>query len=218
MDTMVFTMNPETPYLTRHSIQLTLLSFVAVYLVFTDLVIIAIALYFGPPLNILLDCIRTLDDSSVLKREKNFFLLLHIYHNNIIEKLQAFSKLFYYTFIVQLSASFLLLLFMFFMMQKTHDYHFLCPMILGIFFQFSAFCFFGAFIFGKTEQIFTELYLTKWYEFSNKDKQILMLMMMMSQRPFGFKAAGIYDINLVMFINVTKLAFSYCTILYALTQ
>ncbi|GAB0086698.1 hypothetical protein DMENIID0001_008070 [Sergentomyia squamirostris] len=80
--------------------------------------------------------------------------------------------------------------------------------------KFFFLCLFGQFIYNETEKIFTTLYLTRWYEMSLSDQKIILMMMKMSKEPFGFKALGVYDINIVMFVQVIKACFSYCAILY----
>uniref|UniRef100_A0A3F2ZDG7 Odorant receptor n=1 Tax=Lutzomyia longipalpis TaxID=7200 RepID=A0A3F2ZDG7_LUTLO len=80
--------------------------------------------------------------------------------------------------------------------------------------QILIYCIFGQLIFTETEKISDNLYLTKWYDLNREDKRTLLLMMMMSSRPFGLKAAGMYNINIVLFVQIMKLIFSYCAILY----
>ncbi|XP_059611079.1 odorant receptor 4-like [Phlebotomus argentipes] len=179
-----------------------------------DCFIIYIALYFISSLDILLDCIRSLDDSSTLQKEKDLLLYIHFYHLKIIRNLRLFSNLLYYVFVIHLVTNPIFFFLTFYMIQQWDNFLFVYVLTSAMYFQFGILCVFGQMIFSKTEIIFTELYLTKWYEFSKDSQKMLKMMMIVSQRPFGFKAAEMYDINLMMFVNVVKLAFSFCAILY----
>uniref|UniRef100_A0A3F2ZEG8 Odorant receptor n=1 Tax=Phlebotomus papatasi TaxID=29031 RepID=A0A3F2ZEG8_PHLPP len=206
----------EENFWIRHILQTIFVATTGCVLIFTDLFVVSIPLYFIPALNILLDRIRNLDDYLAVNRKQNLILSLQIYHMQIIQNLNRYSNIIYNVFVIQFSTSFFLFLGTFYMLRKYQEF-FLYPLTAGILFQFSAFCIFGEFIYGKTERLLTELYLTKWYTFSRNEQKILSMMMMMSQKPFGFKAAGMYDINLKMFVQVLKIAFTYCTILYTIT-
>lgn len=220
-DTKVFEL-PETltngqSYIYRHLPQLIFMILGAPLLSSSDLIIVHLSLYFVSSLNIVLDAIKSLSDISAIEKKKKLLLNLYFYHLKILDNLELFSNMLYYVFVVQFSTNFLFFLVTFYMLGRAHNMFFLYPLIIAVFFQFSTFCFFGEVIFERTERIFIELYLTKWYAFSNEDKRMMLMMMMISQKPFGFKAAGMYDVNLMMFLQVVKIAFSYCTILYALT-
>ncbi|GAB0089697.1 uncharacterized protein DMENIID0001_042840 [Sergentomyia squamirostris] len=86
--------------------------------------------------------------------------------------------------------------------------------ILSVGGQFFYLCGSGQFIFNETEKLFTNLYLTRWYEMSLNDQKAILMMMKMSKNPFGMKLFRVYDINIIMFVNVIKGCFSYCAILY----
>lgn len=207
----------QTSFTMRHILQTSLVTVPAQLLTVSDAIFIYIALYFASSLNILLDCIGNVDSTPIMRKNENFILYLQFYHLKIIKNLQLFSDMLYYVFVIQFSTNFFFLLIMFFMIGRFQDMYLIYPLVGAVFFQLSILCFFGEFIIGRTENVFRELYMTKWYEFSKENKSILLIMMIASQKPFSFKAAKMYDVNLVMLVQVIKITFSYCTILYSLT-
>ncbi|XP_055681858.1 odorant receptor 22c-like [Lutzomyia longipalpis] len=126
----------------------------------------------------------------------------------------AFFILLIYMNLKELFSSVLLILFNFYLlMYSLTDFLYIC-LIGCIFCQLALFCLFGQKIHEKSERIFIDLYLTKWYEMDVKDQKILLLIMKMSQKTLGLKAGGMYAIDSSMFVQVTKMCFSYATILY----
>ncbi|XP_055701721.1 odorant receptor 82a [Phlebotomus papatasi] len=159
----------------------------------SDMVFIHLALYFPSSLNILLDCIKNLDHPSANRENQRLIRYLQIYHLEIIKNLQLFNRTLNYVLTAQFSTIFFWFIVMFYMIGIFKDMLFIYPVLTAVFFQLSTFCFFGELIIGKTESISTELYLTNWYEYSREEKMIVSMMMMMSQKSFVFKAAGMYD-------------------------
>ncbi|XP_055685253.1 odorant receptor 13a-like [Lutzomyia longipalpis] len=62
-------------------------------------------------------------------------------------------------------------------------------------------CILGEFIRLKSENLSDTLYQTNWYELSLKDQKIFLTTLGMTQRVYGLKAAGMYDVNLYTFIE-----------------
>lgn len=184
----------------------------AAIMLLVDTVLITIGFYYIAILNKFRDFIRYLNVSNLTK-VRELLIDIQKFHYNLLKKFELFSDVFGFTFTIQIASSVVFHLFIFFVLQSDQAIVFV-PLFITVFSQFGAVCIFGEFIFSKTENFFKELYLTKWHEFNVKEQKMLLMMMYMAQRPFGLTAAGMYDINLLMFIQVTKAGFSFCAILY----
>ncbi|XP_059620575.1 uncharacterized protein LOC132264395 [Phlebotomus argentipes] len=184
-------------------------------IVLYDTILISIGLYFISSLDIFHDMITCLDDSK-LRNKSQFVKMCYTFHCELLTILDTFNYVFSYTLTVQAVTSFGFLLFVFYLI-KIPGAIALFPLLLAIFAQFGALCLFGQVIFTKSERIFVTLYLTKWYEFNLNDQKLMLMMMKICGNSLGFKAAGIYDINLMMFIQGVKFGFSYCALIYSLS-
>uniref|UniRef100_A0A240SXT5 Odorant receptor n=1 Tax=Lutzomyia longipalpis TaxID=7200 RepID=A0A240SXT5_LUTLO len=209
----------STNYFNTHTIGGSLLLFYDVInLAISESTMILIGIYLIATLNILSDLIFSLNEkfqSGSDKQSNNSILQqIVILHIEILSKFREFCNIFDVVFAIQLFSSVLLLLFNFYLlMYSLTDFLYIC-LIGCIFCQLALFCLFGQKIHEKSERIFIDLYLTKWYEMDVKDQKILLLIMKMSQKTLGLKAGGIYAIDSSMFVQVTKMCFSYATILY----
>uniref|UniRef100_A0A7G3B9I4 Odorant receptor n=1 Tax=Lutzomyia longipalpis TaxID=7200 RepID=A0A7G3B9I4_LUTLO len=184
--------------------------------ILSDYTAIFIGIYFIGALNILNMLIGKLNESSNIPSAGKVLLPNIIkLHMEIISKLDVFCEVFFLTFIIQLLTSVMLILFKFYLLMQSINFLYF-SVLCCIFIQFALFCLFGQIIFNKSERIFTELYQTKWYEMEIKDQKALLLIMKLSQKTVGLKAAGMYDINFVMFFQVTKMCLSYGALLYTL--
>uniref|UniRef100_A0A240SXV7 Odorant receptor n=2 Tax=Lutzomyia longipalpis TaxID=7200 RepID=A0A240SXV7_LUTLO len=146
--------------------------------------------------------------------EDGFILILHKLHCEIHRKFCIYEKIFlYFVFfdIVFNAGPIIGLLIIIRLYPYMNIFYIIFVLIVS---QQLIYCIFGQLIFTETEKISDRLYLTKWYDMKREDKQFLLLMMMMSSRPFGLKAAGMYAINIVLFVKIMKLCFSYYAILY----
>uniref|UniRef100_A0A3F2ZEN9 Odorant receptor n=1 Tax=Phlebotomus papatasi TaxID=29031 RepID=A0A3F2ZEN9_PHLPP len=207
-------LTPSSNLFYQHIHQFFVLQLSAILLMIPDTVLISIGFYFIAILNIFKDILRYIDNvDSTNKRQ--FLLQIHKLHCNILDKFCIFSEVFYYTFTVQIATSVVFMMFIFFILQTEGGLAFL-PLLLAIFGQFGAACIFGELIYSKTEKLSTELYLTNWYELDLEEQKILLMMLYMTQKTFGLKAAGMYDINIEMFIEVIKAGISCLAILYTL--
>uniref|UniRef100_A0A3F2ZEA8 Odorant receptor n=1 Tax=Phlebotomus papatasi TaxID=29031 RepID=A0A3F2ZEA8_PHLPP len=176
-----------------------------------DIILVTIGFYFMAIFNIFRDRIKSLDNSGI-NDIKQYLINIHKFHVDILNKFQLFDEIFNYAFAVQVGTSVVFILLIFFLLRIV-GFLFI-PLFLATSGQFLFICLFGQLIFSKTEILFTELYLTKWYEFNVKEQKMLLLMMYRAQKHFGLRAAGMYDINLIMFIQVIKAGISFCAILY----
>uniref|UniRef100_A0A3F2ZEP1 Odorant receptor n=1 Tax=Phlebotomus papatasi TaxID=29031 RepID=A0A3F2ZEP1_PHLPP len=180
-----------------------------------ECILVTIGFYFIALLNVFHDMIKHLDKPNV-ENKKQFLRTIYTFHCAILKKFEIFNNVYFYVFTMQAGSSSLFIMLIFYIIRLKMNLIFV-PLLLGIFLQFGLLCIFGEFIFSKSEKIFTDLYLTKWYEFDLSDQKVFLIMMCISQYPFGLKAAGMYDINIIMFVQVVKAGFSFCAILYTFT-
>lgn len=195
--------------------QFIVLQLVILIVLVSESTLVVIGFNFLAIINIFRDMIRQLDNPKVTDKT-NFLIEIHKFHCGILKNFKLFSDIFGYVFAVQFGTSGIFMLFIFYLIQSDDAVAFL-PLYVTLFVQFGVICIFGELIFSKTENIFTELYLTKWYDYNVKEQKMLLLMMCMARRPFGLKAAGMYDINILMFFKVVKAGISFCTLLYTFT-
>lgn len=194
-----------------HIHQLLIFTISSITFLIVDSTLMTIGFYFMAIFNIFRDMIKYLDNSGV-NAIKQYLIDMQEFHLDILNKFQLFDEIFFYALAVQLATSVVFILVIFFLL-RTAGLLFV-PLFVTVSGQFFAVCLFGQLIFSKTEIFFTELYLTKWYEFNIREQKMLLIMMYVAQRPFGLRAAGMYDINLIMFIQIIKAGISFCAILY----
>uniref|UniRef100_A0A3F2ZEC6 Odorant receptor n=1 Tax=Phlebotomus papatasi TaxID=29031 RepID=A0A3F2ZEC6_PHLPP len=180
-----------------------------------EYILITIGSYIIAIQNIFHDMIKQLDNSN-LENKKKVLKTIYIFHCKILKNLKMFNDVYSFVFTIQALSSAVIIMLLFYIIRIETNLIFI-PLVLGIYLQFSLLCIFGELIYSKTANIFVDLYLTKWYEFDLSDQKVFLMMMRASQNPFGLKAAGMYDINIVMFIQVVKAGFSFCAILYTFT-
>ncbi|GAB0099556.1 hypothetical protein DMENIID0001_154360 [Sergentomyia squamirostris] len=70
----------------------------------------------------------------------------------------------------------------------------------------------------KSEKLSEAFYEVNWYELSLKDQKAFLVILGTAQRQYGLKAAGMYVVDIYAFFQITKAAFSYCAILFALSK
>uniref|UniRef100_A0A240SXU6 Odorant receptor n=1 Tax=Lutzomyia longipalpis TaxID=7200 RepID=A0A240SXU6_LUTLO len=192
-----------------------LLLYNIISLIITECTMMLIGIYFIGALSILSEIIKKLNESSNIPSAGKLLRSIITLHIEILTNFNEFCDIFYFIFTIQLFTSVLLLLGIFYLLLQTMAVLFV-SIVGSIYCQFTLFCIFGQIIRGKSERIFTDLYQTKWYEMSIKDQKALLIIMRMSQKGFELRACGMYDIDFMMLVNVSKMCFSYCTILYAL--
>ncbi|XP_059608001.1 uncharacterized protein LOC132255848 [Phlebotomus argentipes] len=161
----------------------------AIYIITIDLGVIFIGIEIMAVLNILNDYMKLIDKKA--KEIPNYLKLIIIRHNDMIDKVNLFNGAIQKTGFVQVTTRI---------------------------FQILLLCLFGELIKMKTERLSETLYLTNWYELSVKDQKMFLLVLAMAQKDFGLKAAGMYDVNLNAFVQIMKLAISYCAALHALSK
>ncbi|GAB0092574.1 hypothetical protein DMENIID0001_075800 [Sergentomyia squamirostris] len=171
-----------------------------------------LSFYFFSMLRILNEYILNFDNPNSSASLQLCFQL----HLEIYMKFKIFKEVFSTAEAAEMVASPILILSIFLNIKLSPDVPmFYCWLIVSIT-QFFVLCMFGQLIFIETEEIFTNLYLTRWYQMSQNNQMTILMMMKMSRKPFGLRMLGMYDINIAMFGDVVKVCFSYCAILYTL--
>uniref|UniRef100_A0A3F2ZEJ8 Odorant receptor n=1 Tax=Phlebotomus papatasi TaxID=29031 RepID=A0A3F2ZEJ8_PHLPP len=187
----------------------------SILFVTTDCIIMFLGIYFITIINIFLDSIEKLDNEDFIMSSKRHLCHYHEKHLQIVQKLKEFDKIFRMVEIVQMGSCLPLIVGTLYVVRLYPSLLNIYIMLCTIIIQFFIICLFGEFIHSKTEEIFTKFYLTKWYKMSQEDKMILLMLMKLTIKPFSLKAAGMYDINMKSFVEVTKFSFSFCAILFA---
>uniref|UniRef100_A0A240SXR5 Odorant receptor n=2 Tax=Lutzomyia longipalpis TaxID=7200 RepID=A0A240SXR5_LUTLO len=161
------------------------------------------------------ECITLLENNEEDTNVDEFILILHKLHCEIYSKFYIYGNIFSYSlfFEITLNAGTAIADLIIIRLYPFQALFYISFIVLVS--QLLIYCIFGQIIFTETEKISENLYLTKWYDMNKGNKQILLIMMMMSSRPFGLKAAGMYELNIVLFVQIMKLIFSYCAIFYA---
>uniref|UniRef100_A0A240SXZ9 Odorant receptor n=1 Tax=Lutzomyia longipalpis TaxID=7200 RepID=A0A240SXZ9_LUTLO len=181
-----------------------------------DLGIIFLGLQVIAELNILSDCMKLLNEK--IKTDQKFLSKIIKRHCSVIENLNLLSKIISETTSLQLLLTGVALLFGFtFLIKYTMGIGNYIIIICGGSLSLPI-CVLGEFIRLKTENLSETFYQTNWYELSLKDQKTFLIILGMAQREYGLKAAGMYDVNLYTFIQIFKIAFSYCAVLYSLSQ
>ncbi|XP_055693969.1 putative odorant receptor 83c [Lutzomyia longipalpis] len=181
-----------------------------------DLAINFLGVHAIAELNTLIDYIRIMDRK--VKTQRNFLKIILKRHYSVIENIDLINDINSEASFVQLGLSCLALMFGFsFVLQyKTGIGNYLiivCGAVLSL-----PICILGEVIQFKTDQLANVLYLTNWYDLSVSDQKAFLIILGMAQREYRLKAAGTYDVNLNAFIQIFKMAISYCAILYSLSQ
>uniref|UniRef100_A0A240SXP5 Odorant receptor n=1 Tax=Lutzomyia longipalpis TaxID=7200 RepID=A0A240SXP5_LUTLO len=190
--------------------------FLAITTILLDLGIFFLGLQVIAELNILSDYMKLLNEK--IKAQPKFLRNIIRRHCSAIENLNILSGIISETAILQLFLAFVALCIgMMFLITYSTDIGnyiiIICGGSLGL-----PICVLGEIIKNKTDDLSDILYLTNWYEFSLKDQKMFLIVLGMAQREYGLKAAGMYDVNFYTFIQISKVAFSYCAVLYSLSQ
>ncbi|GAB0092019.1 hypothetical protein DMENIID0001_069620 [Sergentomyia squamirostris] len=186
------------------------------FVVTADSILVVLGIYLIGAFNTISSLVKTLNGRKNIPDAGKLLRDAVIFHGEVLRKLMSFYDIFYYFFLIQIATSVFFLLFHFYLLIYVLDNFAYYTMISATLGQFCIFCIFGQIIHTTTERIFIDLYHTLWYEMKIEDQRILLMMMTISQKTYGLKAAGMYDINLDMFIQVIKLCYSFCTIMYNL--
>ncbi|GAB0086257.1 Odorant receptor [Sergentomyia squamirostris] len=183
----------------------------------SDCAIIFIGLYLLSFVKIINKMITSLTDQDVMIECPDLLLRTMKKHVEMIEVLGIFNDGVKLMSFIQILMSICFYLTSLLGIQTNKSELSLYMIFLSVLVQLFLLCLFGEIIKSETEVIFWNLYLTNWYEMSLTDQKILLIMMMNSQNEIGLKAAGMYDVSLMAFIQIVKVSISYSAIMLTLT-
>lgn len=208
---------PILPRIAEYIWQSIALTVSITFLIIVECLLLFFGLYFVAIFNIYLDSIDRLNDKDFVKSSRSHMRHYHQKHLQILVKLKEFDTIFSSIQIILLGSATPLIIGTLYLIRLYPTLLIGYLMFLPVMLQFLEVCIFGEFIHSKTDKIFSALYLTRWYDLSKEDQMILLMIMNMTLKPFSLKAAGMYEINMRTFLNVTKFCFSFCAFLYAFT-
>uniref|UniRef100_A0A3F2ZDA9 Uncharacterized protein n=1 Tax=Lutzomyia longipalpis TaxID=7200 RepID=A0A3F2ZDA9_LUTLO len=191
--------------------------FLNTFLVFIcDSTIAMIGFHIMGLLRILSKFILLLEDSFDACSE--FLCRIQSLHCEIINRSRAFNDLLFHLLLVQLFSS-IFLIFMNLSAIRSDAVGFVFYFLGGSSItQLLLICLFGEVIFMRYSLVERCLRLTTWYEMSLEDQKKFVLILRMAQKPYGLKAGGMYDVSMPTFIEIMKLAISYCAILFTIIE
>uniref|UniRef100_A0A3F2ZDE1 Odorant receptor n=1 Tax=Lutzomyia longipalpis TaxID=7200 RepID=A0A3F2ZDE1_LUTLO len=183
---------------------------------YIDLCILFIGLEIMAALNILNQMI--IAEEMSIEKSCNFLKIIAKRHCEVVTIINEFNSYTSILFLMHFATTTPVLLLSFTSIQlNTND--FLGYLIIAFAWgELLLLCLFGEFIKIKTEILSQTLYLTNWYDMSVKDQKTYLLILRMMQRTSGLKAAGMYDINMNTFVQLTKAIISYCGLILTLSE
>uniref|UniRef100_A0A240SXS0 Odorant receptor n=1 Tax=Lutzomyia longipalpis TaxID=7200 RepID=A0A240SXS0_LUTLO len=202
----------ESPYIIQ-----TVFVFVAAYILMSiNVGFIFLGLQVIAEINILTDYMKLLNEK--IKTHPKFWRKITKRHCSVIENLNLLSEIISETSFMQLFANCVTFMFGFsFLMKYSDEIVNYMVIVAGTMFSLHI-CILGEFIKIKTDNISEIFYQTNWYDLSLKDQKMFLIVLGMAQREYGLKAVGMYDVNLYTFVHIFKIAFSYCAVLFSLSQ
>ncbi|XP_059612696.1 uncharacterized protein LOC132259161 [Phlebotomus argentipes] len=172
----------------------------------SDCMIIMFAFQFRSELVSLEEVISKLEDIEIYKKNKDILITAYRMHLKLLNMFQQLSDVYFYMSFSQVLSTFIGTTFLFYVvvMYGLDIAHFI--IIVVVICQIFILCLFGEIIFAKMSALPNALYLTKWYEFTPKDKWKLLYILHNAQRPCGLKAVGIVDVSIYTFVE----SFVFC--------
>ncbi|XP_055681838.1 odorant receptor 4-like [Lutzomyia longipalpis] len=185
--------------------------------VIIDTAIVIIGIHIMGFINTVNRMIQGLNDAEVKTKCPNLLVKILIHHVEMIEQLNAFNKGLHLMSFIQFIMSTMIYLAMFYTVRSSNAELIVYSFLVCVLIQLFMLCMFGEIISSRTDKTTTLLWLTNWYEMSLPDQKIFLIILAITQKSFGLKAAGMYEVNIMAFIQIIKVAASYSTLIYALT-
>uniref|UniRef100_A0A3F2ZEP0 Odorant receptor n=1 Tax=Phlebotomus papatasi TaxID=29031 RepID=A0A3F2ZEP0_PHLPP len=164
--------------------------------------------------DILYDYISTNKDR--IQEDPDFLKIITIRYCEVVNNIKRFNDIISLANLVQFVTSAFLSFAIFFFIRlypKNPVGYIIASCIL---FQLFIPCLFGEFIKIKMERLSTTLYLTNWPDLNLKDQKSFVIVLGMTQKKYGLRAAGMYDVNIYTFIEIMKMATSWCAFMFTL--
>uniref|UniRef100_A0A3F2ZE91 Odorant receptor n=1 Tax=Phlebotomus papatasi TaxID=29031 RepID=A0A3F2ZE91_PHLPP len=188
--------------------------FATTYVFYTDLSIAFFGLEIMAASDILYDYISANKDR--IQEDPDFLRIITMRYCEVVDNIERFNNIISITNLVQFVTSAFLSFAIFFFICLNPGYLIEYTWALIALIQLFIPCVFGEFIKIKMERLSTTLYLTNWPDLSLKDQNSFLIVLGMTQREYGIKAAGMYDVNIYTFIQIVKMAASWCTFIFTL--
>ncbi|XP_025263956.1 odorant receptor 63a-like [Camponotus floridanus] len=83
--------------------------------------------------------------------------------------------------------------------------------IVGAFFTLLIVCYSGQKLMDESQNVFYQVYTTKWYDFSPRLKSLLIIILYRSNIPCGLKAGNLISLSIATYAAVIKMGVSYFT-------
>uniref|UniRef100_A0A240SXS3 Odorant receptor n=1 Tax=Lutzomyia longipalpis TaxID=7200 RepID=A0A240SXS3_LUTLO len=171
--------------------------------VIIDTAIVIIGIHIMGFINTVNRMIQGLNDAEVKTKCPNLLVKILIHHVEMIEQLNAFNKGLHLMSFIQFIMSTMIYLAMFYTVRSSNAELIVYSFLVCVLIQLFMLCMFGEIISSRTDKTTTLLWLTNWYEMSLPDQKIFLIILAISQKSFGLKAAGMYEVNIVAFIQVS---------------
>lgn len=139
---------------------------------------------------------------NIIQEKPDLFKIITVRYCEVVENIKIFNRIYSIIPLVQFVASAFMSLVVFFIVRMNPMDPVAYAMALAILIQFFIPCLFGEFFKIKMKRFSTVLSLANWYDFSIKDQKCFLFILGITQKEYGLKVAGMYDINIYLFINV----------------
>uniref|UniRef100_A0A3F2ZEA5 Odorant receptor n=1 Tax=Phlebotomus papatasi TaxID=29031 RepID=A0A3F2ZEA5_PHLPP len=194
--------------------QLILSEFGAIFIFYLDITIAFFGFEIMAASDILYEYISANKDR--IQEDPEFLKILTIRYCQIVDYIKQFNDIVSIANLVQFvtNAFLSLAIFFFVRLYPRHPVGYSTAFIA--LFELFIPCAFGEFIKIKMERLSTTLYLTNWYDLNLKDQKSFLLVLGMTQREYGLRAAGMYDVNIYTFIKIVKMAISWCAFIFTM--
>uniref|UniRef100_A0A240SY87 Odorant receptor n=1 Tax=Phlebotomus papatasi TaxID=29031 RepID=A0A240SY87_PHLPP len=206
----------DLPYYTQLMlfIQFILLAMASIFVFYTDICIAFFGFEIMAASDILYDYISANTDR--IQKDPDFLKIIMIRYCEVVDNIELFNKINFIANLIQFATSIFLSFAVFFFIRLYPKHPVGYPTVMSILVELFIPCLFGEFIKIKMERLSSTLYLTNWYSLSLKDQKSFLIVLLITQREYGLRAAGMYDVNIYTFIKVVKMAASWCAFIFTL--
>uniref|UniRef100_A0A3F2ZEF7 Odorant receptor n=1 Tax=Phlebotomus papatasi TaxID=29031 RepID=A0A3F2ZEF7_PHLPP len=153
---------------------------------------------------------------NIIDESPDFFKIITLRYFEIVKSIKLFNSIYSIMSLVQFVTSAFLSFITFFIVQTNPMNPIGYVIVLAILSQFFIPCLFGELLKVRIEKFSTVLNFANWYDFSLKNQKKFLFILGITQKEYGLKAAGMFDINIFVFIDIVKMALSWCTFVLTL--
>uniref|UniRef100_A0A3F2ZDC0 Odorant receptor n=1 Tax=Lutzomyia longipalpis TaxID=7200 RepID=A0A3F2ZDC0_LUTLO len=190
------------------------IAFVAATIFIFDMFYLIVAIYIMAMSFIVKDAVKSLKFAE--DRGKRLQSIQEL-HSEYIEKLNLYSEGTSRMLLLQLATSITALQMLLYIYRTLSNY-LAGVYLLTVIVQIFLICFLCEILEVTTEDIYDEMCRVDWYEFDIKEQKHFLFCLQMAQRNYGLRAGGMYNINLMLFVQIMKLSYSYCTFMQAVVD